>query len=264
MGKPSIFNSDYHRRVKKRKKNIILAVLLCIIVIILLVFVSSGKGNFKKPNFNFNNIFNFSSIKKNSAESVKKPVTKPVAKNTNTAQTKKEEAYPVTLSSGKQIKAVYELKDNSKVFKSISPEDNTINYTISPSGKNIIIFDSKVQNIIYLDNLGSKQDITNAKFVSTSGTAFDKNEILSTRPDYIWCGAPKFIDEDNIAYISQLPWFNKTTKFVWVENVKTKANTRIDNLSGDDVKFESLQGKGLPVVIDGVTKFLSASGNVSQ
>lgn len=260
MAKPSIFNSDYHKRLKNRKRNIIIVVLLCIIAIILLALVSSGKGNFKKPNFNFTKIFNFSSVKKDTPEVIKKPATT----KTNTTNIKKEEAYPITLSNGKQIKVIYETKNNSKVFKSISPEDSTINYTISPSGKNIIIFDSKVQNMIYLDNAGNKHDITNAKYVSTSGTTFDKNTILSTKPDYIWCSFPKFIDENNIAYLSQLPWFNKTTKFVWVENIKTNTNTRIENLSGDDVKFGNLQIKGLPVVTDGVTNFLSPTGSVSQ
>jgi hypothetical protein len=118
--------------------------------------------------------------------------------------------------------------------------------------------------MICMGSDGNKQDITNAKYVSTSGTTFDKNTILSTKSDYIWCSSPKFIDNDNIAYLSQLPWFNKTTKFVWVENLKTKVNTRIENLSGEDVKFESLQSKGLPVVLDGVTKFLSPTGTVSQ
>lgn len=254
MAKPSIFNGDYNRRVRRRKKNIIIAVILCIIVIILLVFSSS-----------LTKVFNFTSIKKSSTDNIKKPATTNTVKsNTNTANIKKEDSYPVTLSNGKQINVVYEIKDSVKTFKSILPKESAVNYTISPTGKNIIIFDDKIQSMIYLDSAGNKQDITNAKYVSTSGTIFDKDKVLSGRPDYIWCSTPKFIDDDNIAYLSQLPWFDKTTKFVWVENLKTKVNTRIENLSGEDVKFESVQSKGLPVVLDGVTKFLSSSGSVSQ
>ena len=265
MAKPSIFNGDYNRRVKRRKKNIIIAVILCIIVIILLVFSSSFKSNFNISKLSLAKVFNFTSTKKSGTDNLKKPdKANTITPKTNTANIKKEESYAITLSNGKQIKAVYDIKDNVKTFKSILPKESAVNYTISPSGKNIIIFDDKIQSMIYMDSEGNKHDITNAAYVSTSGTTFEKDKVLSQRPDYIWCSTPKFIDDDNIAYLSQLPWFNKTTKFVWVENLKTKVNSRIDNLSGENIKFEDAQSKGLPVVLDGVTKFLSPSGSVAN
>lgn len=260
MAKPSIFSSDYHRKMRRRKKFIIIAVILSIIVILLLAFASSVKSNSNKSSFNLSKIFNFSSTKiNNNSDSQKPAVTTP-----NTASTKKEEAYAITLSSGKQIKAVYENKNGAKAFKYISPEDSAVNYSISPSGKNIIVFDDKTQSMIFMDIDGNKQDITNSKYVSTSGTTFDKNTVLAAKPDYIWCSTPKFIDDDNIAYVSQLPWFNKTSKYVWVENLKNKSCTQIQTLTGEDVKLDILQSKGLPVILDGVTKFISANGVVTQ
>jgi hypothetical protein len=72
------------------------------------------------------------------------------------------------------------------------------------------------------DTNGNKEDITNPEYVSSSGTVISKDNQLSSNPNYIWCSSPKFIDDDNIAYISQLPWLNKSSKYIWIENIQIR------------------------------------------
>ena len=38
---------------------------------------------------------------------------------------------------------------------------------------------------------------------------FQRMELLKKHKTYIWSVSPKFIDEDNIAYVSELPWIKK-------------------------------------------------------
>lgn len=91
-----------------------------------------------------------------------------------------------------------------------------------------------------------------------------KNSELSSDPNYIWCSSPQFIDDNNIAYISQLPWIGKTTKYVWIENLNDKSHTVVQNIQGEDLKLDKLTDKGLTVIEDGKTVFLKADGSISE
>ena len=58
--------------------------------------------------------------------------------------------------------------------------------------------------------------------MSSKNEIFSKEEQLKKHPTYIWSITPKFIDEDNIAYVSELPWINeKAVQYIWKVNLKT-------------------------------------------
>lgn len=258
MAKPSIFSKDYENQMRKRKKRISFTILITAIVVI---FVSVYmKGMFKSVSKNevkTKNSITTDKEKAKSTESRKVEATEP-------QKIKKSEGYDVKLSSGKTVSAVYENKNNDITFKSVSPSDSNILYNISPSGKNIIVFDDKAQSIILVDIKGNKQDVTNMQYTSSSGSVTLKNAQLSSQPSYIWCSSPKFIDNDNIAYISQLPWIGKTTKYVWIENLKDRNHSLVQEIQGEDVKLDGLTDKGLTVIEDGKTVFLKADGSISE
>jgi len=264
--KPSIFSRDYEKQMKKRRNKIVLGISISVIIIMFVVV--SMKGIFKNSDKDMGNLKNIVTTDKENIKSteVKNPDVQSSEKIESSEKSKvqKLDGYDIQLGDGKTITVVYEVKNNDKVFKKVIPVENKVLYSISPLGKNIVIFDDKMQNIILVDIYGNKQDITNFQYTSTSGTVITKAAQLSTNPNYIWCSSPKFIDEDNIAYISQLPWIGKTTKYVWIENLKEKTHTFVQGIEGEDLKLESLTDRGLTVNVGGRTVFLTSDGNISE
>lgn len=258
MGKPSIFSRDYEKQMKKRKKRIAFTIFVAIIAG---VFVTvSMKGAVKNLSKDEGKVKSSITTDKNNVKSTESKKLEA----TEQEKTKKTEAYDIQLSNGKTVSAVYETKNNDKVFKNITPAESNTVYNISPSGKNMIVFDEKVQSIILIDINGNKQDVTNPQYTSTSGDVIEKNAQLSSQPNYIWCSSPRFIDDNTIAYISQLPWLGRTTKYVWIENLKDKSNVMVQEIQGEELKLDGLTDKGLTVIEDGKTVFLKADGSISE
>ena len=258
VAKPSIFSKDYENQMRKRKKRISFTIFIATIVVIFATV--SIKGMFKSLSKNEVKTKNSITTDK---EKVKSTESKKV-ETTESEKIKKSEGYDIQLSNGKTVSAVYENKNNDITFKNVSPSDSNVLYNISPSGKNIIVFDDKAQSIILVDIKGNKQDVTNMQYTSSSGSIILKNSQLSSQPGYIWCSSPKFIDNDNIAYISQLPWIGKTTKYVWIENLKDRSHSIAQEIQGEDLKLDGLTDKGLTVTEDGKTVFLKADGSISE
>jgi hypothetical protein len=228
----------------------------------------SMKGTFKNLSKDMEKLKSNIAVDKENVKSteVKSPSMES-SKKVEDSQQKKEQnkqGYDIQLSNGETVTAVYEVKNNDKVFKEVIPMEKKIVYNVSPSGKSMVIYDDKVQSIILLDISGNKQDMTNPQYTSTSGTVITKNDQLSADPKYIWCSSPKFINEDNIAYTSQLPWIGKTTKYIWIENLKEKTHTFVQGIEGEELKLDNLTDRGLTVNVDGRTVFLTADGSISE
>ncbi|MCT8978199.1 hypothetical protein N4T77_16525 [Clostridium sp. CX1] len=264
MVKPSIFSKDYEKQMKRRKRRIVF--IGCLSIIIIVFAVMSVKGIFEEVRKDMTK--NLTTTDKKDVKTIDpKNSEKEEPKKTETKENgkdKKPEGYDIQLSDGKTITAVYEVKDNNKLFKEIAPAENNVSYSMSPSKQRMVVFDNKVQSIILIDVNGNKQDVANPQYTSTSGTVISKDSQLSSQPDYIWCSSPKFIDEDNIAYISQLPWLGKTTKYIWIENLKDKSHILVQGIEGEDITLGDLTDKGVTVTSDGRTVFLDASGNISE
>ncbi|MGO5065186.1 MULTISPECIES: tRNA (guanine-N1)-methyltransferase [unclassified Clostridium] len=266
MAKPSIFSKDYERRMKRRKRRTFFSVIVIILISLVVIFTNNGIG--KKIKISLNQI---KEETKAEEENKNKQQEQKENENKNAATVKKQSEVPkdnnieVQLEDNIKIKLIYiEDSNKNKTIKSIDLNKNNLLYDINPSKNLIVVTNPKTQNI-YLVNLnGEKQDITNKQYTSTSGTTFQKDAILASKQDYFWGVLPRFIDNDNIAYVSQLPWFNKTTKYVWMYNIKNKAHLYNQNISGEDIKFDKLTEKGLTVVSDGKTLFLKADGSVAE
>lgn len=270
MGKPSIFSRDYERIKKKRRRKITVLVVFIMLIILGVVFngnvkvwvgknlnIKSGLSIFKKKD----------KVAKTQAEEKGKDIGKPKVQTAEQAkpQVLEEKGYTITLSSGNQIKLVYEEVNNDKKFKYVSPETSGVVYTINPSGKNIIILDDKNQNLLCCDIDGNQTDITKKEYASESGQIFNKESTLTNNPNYIWHSSPKFIDDGNAAYVSRLPWFNnETTKYVWTVNVKTKEHTYKSKLSGEKVTLGDITDKGLTLVVNDKTYYLKGNGEIQE
>lgn len=268
MGKPSIFSNDYRKKLRRRRILIGLTVVCAVIVVIAICLLT--RNNFKKKITDIKTEFlaqeNNENIQVDKENANKKDLNKQenqIEPPEKPIEEKKEEGYTIDLSNGLKVKVVFEGQGREKEFKYISPLESKIQYDISPNGKLAVIFDDKVQRIKCIDIDGKVTDITRNQYISTSGTVVvNHDEWLQSIPDYIWCAAPKFIDDNNIAYISQLPWLNKSTKYIWITNNQGNNHIYVSSISGEDIRFNGINPKGLEVTIDGNIFYLKSTGEV--
>lgn len=256
MAKPSIFSKDYDRKMKRRKRRIfIVTIVVVVLAIVVAVFsMISLKGLFSNVNKNLTKAQNKQNLKDNLQKS-KSPETK---------QIKQSNSYNVQLSDGKTANVVYEVNNGTRLFKNVTLGDSNATYDISPSQKNVVLYDQKAQSIILLDINGNKQDITNPQYTATDGNVITKSAQLSSNSSYVWCSSPKFIDDNNIAYVSQLPWVGKTTKYVWIESLGNKNHVLVQGIEGENIKMDKVTDKGLTIVVDDKTVYLKPDGSFGE
>lgn len=261
MVKPSIFSKDYQKKMRIRRQKITIFVL--IVMIAALIVFTYGKGYF--------NVLTQKINYKNIAGSDKKSNTVDKNSKKSEADNKKNSipqngSYDVALSSGEKIKAVYDIKDNQKIFKCIEPVSSKAIYSINNDGSRMVIYDKNNQNMILVDADGTLKSITKPDYTSTDGTMnIKKEDELKQNPEYIWCSSPVFVGKENIVYISQLPWFGRTQKYVWIYNAENNTHITVkdpngNDLNGNDLKFNGVTDKGLSITSDNKNYILSYSG----
>ncbi|HEY5560246.1 MAG TPA: hypothetical protein VIK72_00570 [Clostridiaceae bacterium] len=255
MGKPSIFSSRYKKHMKKRKKRSIIFIILLILIIIFLFLLWENSFLHIKV-WVKNNVKYVVSL--TAKKQVKKVIKKSITPTPNIKKDTEENSYSITVGS-EIIQAVYEKKDNSVKFDYITPLDSTVYYRISPDGKKILFFDSKGQIMYLIDSQGKVTDITAKDYISTSGTQFKKEDTIKEKPAFVWATQPVFLDNDNIAYISQLPYIkNDPLLYIWIYNINSGNRISKEVISGYDITFGEITSKGITVVVDSKTKYLNS------
>ncbi|AAK80590.1 hypothetical protein BJV85_001247 [Clostridium acetobutylicum] len=263
MAKPSIFSSDYEKQQRKRKqrRNISIFLLICVIFLVLVYLgFKTNLKNVKVPKLSASSNVSSKTPSKKSGGTIVKDSKKTSSKNSKA----QDESLKVNLPDGKQVSLVCGENNNQRIVKSVDLSGLNGEYNISPSSKNVVIYEKDTQNMFFIDASGVVQDITYKAYTSGSGTTFNKDSILSSNPGYIWGVSPKFVDDNTIVYISQLPWFdNRQSKYVWKFSITDKSYTN-SNLTGNDIKMNSLTDKGIEIVIDGNTTYMKADGTTSN
>lgn len=264
MGKPSIFSSGYQKKMRRRKKRVIIG-LVTIIIVFVIVMIGS-KANLSGIGKTLGNITKGSSTnttkQPNKPKAVAKPQT-PAKKKVAVTKKVDTENFSIAMPSGKQVKVIYDNTKNAKVIKSVENSDPDLDYNINPSSSEVIVFQKSTQDVMLGNSDGTSSNITNVSYVSGNGQTFTKDATLKNNPAYIWVQSPKFIDDNNIAYVTQLPWFNKNDKYIWKYNVQSKTNINT-NVTGLDVKINNITPKGLEIVTDTKTQYLKGDGSLGN
>ncbi len=183
-----------------------------------------------------------------------------------TTTTPAETGFDVKLADGTALKAIYTTSGTTKKFSHVSPKEKNVWYDINPAGDKLLIFDKDAQSILLIDDTGKVTDVTNPSYVSTKGVTTTKESALASNKSYIWCTSPAFISDTKIAYISQLPYFGKTTQYVWTVDITTAKHkgVNISAVSGEKITFGKLEAKGLKIDIDGSVWYITSSGSAVQ
>jgi hypothetical protein len=193
-------------------------------------------------------------------------VTDKTETETKEAETPVEEGFEFKLSDGTAMKAVYTTTGTTKKFESVSPKEKNVYYNINPAGDRIVVFDSAAQSIMLIDGAGKVQDITNPSYTSSKGTVFKKENVLSQYNGYVWCSSPAFISDTKVAYISQLPYFGETSKYVWTVDLSTSNHTAvsINRVKGEKITFGKLEAKGLMINVDEKVFYITPAGSAVE
>lgn len=270
MRRPSIFSKDYEKQIKKRRKKIFLMIIVPIIglsIFLIADFDSMlNKGISIKESVN--NIFTNKSkqdikVEENKTTEVQKPqeVPKPEPEVTEKVDIENE-IFAITLSDGQKISIKYNEVATVKSIEGVS-DSKDISYDISPSEKSIVIQSKLNQDILCVDINKISKDITKKSHTSSKGKAFSKHDKIKEEPNYIWSVMPKFIDEDNIVYVSELPWMNKAaTQYIWKVNLKNNVHTQVKPAKGKSITFKNITSKGLETIIDDKIVYVTSTGEV--
>ena len=272
MSKPSIFSKDYVRKMKKRKRMIILITVISICVVAIIIY----NTNIKK--LDFTNVR--ASIQawvdsgKTEEELAEENINEEVTDDTTEAteeetveEEPKREELTVEANLAEGVKANIKYIDNNGVKEIQSVEvPEGYQYNISPIKDKVLFIDS-AQNMKIVSLDGSIADITKTEYISQAGSTFPKDQILAATPTYTWHGQPKFIDDNKVIYVSELPYFgnNGAKKYVWVYDVLNNTHQTIWNFVGSDITIgDVVPEKGITIVVDGVTYYMNANGEISQ
>ncbi|MPQ44641.1 YncE family protein [Clostridium tarantellae] len=274
MGKPSIFSKNYQKKMKRRKITII--TLIIIIIALGGTFILGNFSNFNvkdkvKYFFNKSKMLNGNLVEKQNKDSENlNTIEQKTNKNINDQNSEKkdiikEKTITSTLSSGDKIYIKYEENSTNSEKTILTVEGNgKYSFDISPDKKKVVVLDDLSQDMKVIDvNLGEK-DITKPSYTTSKGKTYNKEDILKSFPNQIWGIEPKFLDDNNIVYISNLPYFGDGDlyKYIWIFDLNTGEYKVLFNSKGKDIKFNELDINKLIVNIDGIEKVLDASKNL--
>lgn len=265
MAKPSIFSKNYEYKMKKRKKRLAIIIVLAIIAAGVILFNTHIK------NMDFSNL----RAKMQAWVDSDKPVTEnkeEEQKETETEVPKEEEQkepeklyMDINIEDGVVAKVQYEEIEGKKQFVNVEPLDG-VSFNISPS-KDKVLFLDKNQNLKVADINGAVRDITKKEYISQSKMTFPKDQTLASTPTYVWCSQPKFIDDNKIVYVSELPYFQNHGQklYVWVYDLNAGSDTTIWNFVGSQIEVgDIVPDKGITIKVNGAVYYLSSDGTVTQ
>ena len=270
MGKPSIFSREYERKMKRRKRNFIFFSLIIVLL------VGAVAIRFIYDPVNFDNIKvsiqewidsdttqNDEIISENNEINDGSEDTNEISEVAE--ETTSEEYIDIVQSSGNIAKAVYIEENGEMVFTEVRNLDNGVTFDISPSKKKLIISD--VNSVITLYNIdGSNKIVSKDQYVSTSGSVFTKDNTLQSQPEYLWNSNPKFVNDQNIIFVTNRPYFGSAAskQYLWMTDIESEADRVYWDLVASKIEIGAKEEKGLKVTIDGREYFIAEDGSYLQ
>jgi hypothetical protein len=134
---------------------------------------------------------------------------------------------------------------------------------ISPSMNQAVILDQETQDLFLIDLDGTVTDITYKIYKNTRGYTNSKENILNSYDEFVWAEQPKFLDEDTVVYMSQLPWFDDR-RFLYVVDLMPLSHRNFQSVFGRDVVLGERTEMGLSFTKEGRTYYLTPDYKIIQ
>lgn len=260
MRKPSVFSRDYEKRMKKRRK--VLAAIY-ILVFLMLGFIAAM---ITTKSYDFTNLRNRIQTWIDSGNNADNEKAEENVENTEQEQIEEpkveEKNIEIRLGDNRLIVCEYEEKDGKVYYKGIKNAPEGLEVSLSPNKESLLLVDEK-QNIKIFNTKGEETDLTKGSYTAPDGEVFNKDKILETYQEYFWSKEAKFINDEKIAYVSNVPYFGyDLNKYIWIIDIKSKEHKTLWNSKGKDVKLLDIKEKGLEISIDNNVKYLDNNGNI--
>lgn len=241
MGKPSIFNSDYHKIMRKRK--IIFRTVIVVIALgaIFLAYNKSAFTDLKKILADLGGSLNNSNQIQNQKQQEDSPGAGGANHNQDTSSSQgqgKNAAgntlpqvtageFTFTYPNKEVLSITYEKKDNDVKLTGISSDDKGISFSVRDDGKSIVFDNPKINGIwIYnADGTSKRLDPDVYRQVGGEELVFSREYVLRQFNNYIWAARPQFLKDGRIVYQSYIPWFKKKNNiYLWVTDSSGSSN----------------------------------------
>lgn len=272
MRKPSIFSKEYEKKMKRRKRLLIFVIIVATVGVVGGCFMKfqgfpSGIKQkivaiFDKPKESQGNKNNNADENKKNSESHNS--TDDV--NKGKAETSKEEdkEIDISLPSGNTAKVTYKEENGVRMYESVAPLEQGNTFDISPTQHSLALLNGITQQLEIIDQNGNEKDLTLKSYKTRNGQLFPREEIINSFPGYKWCESAKFLNDNKIAYLSNLPWFSNgdLDTYLWIVDTETGNHQTLFNVKGKKVSIGNLTDKGLEVTIDGTMQFLTPEGQL--
>lgn len=264
MGKPSMFSKDYQSKMRRRRFKVVFIILI-VIITIGTIFYSGYISNFieeTKKQYKVNKEKQDKEEQEQIEQETKMKEEALEIDEEKDIKTTEELYYEVKITNGSTVKLIYEEQNQEKKYKFLDINGQKVSFDINPSGKNMIVYEEDTQNLFIYDINGQYVEGTLNSFTSASANKiFDKSAVLEKEPAYIWCGTPKFYNDSKIAYISQLPWFGKEDKYIWILDLNGLSHKNT-NIVGQRLTINGNKDKGLEIDIDGTLNYITIDDTI--
>ncbi|GAA0078346.1 hypothetical protein UT300005_27250 [Clostridium sp. CTA-5] len=269
MAKPSIFSKEYEKRMKKRKRKfIIIFSIVFALAILAIVKVSYSTRNYSDIKQRIQAWIDSDTIPRDDKSEL---VTEDSSKELSIEQDKKtnekteEQVLEIKLASGIVVKATYIEENGQNKFTKLEGTDDFVKFDISPSGKQILILD-KDQTITVYNVNGESKVVSKNEYTSKKGDVFTKEATLLSKPEYLWNSDPKFINEENIIFVSNRPYFGTAAvkQYLWISNIVNDSDSIKWDLAASKIEIDKKEEKGIKIIVDGNIYYVVEDGNIIQ
>jgi len=252
MAKTSIFSSKYHKRQKRKKFIRRTALLVLILAALFLLFRTPITNMVERVR---QNIAEEEKQREEILEQVPTPVETPAEEEPEEPAEPDPVYVTVTLPGGEMFSAELIEENGEKLFEEL---DGTISLEadLSPSRKMMVVLEESTQDLYLVDTEGAVTDITYRTYKNSRGYSASKESILDRTPDFIWASQPKFLDEDTVVYMSQLPWFDER-RFLYIVELNPLSHKNFQRVGGTDVELLERTEMGLKFRIKDVEEVLT-------
>lgn len=261
MSKTSIFSSKYEKR--QRRKRFFRNFLLFLLLVAALILI------FRKPIMEMvekvkQDIAQEEVQKEEILEQLPETVVNEEVE-TPSEEPEEEKVYVTAVLPGSEAVSLQVMEENGAKVFSPDLELPLMETDISPAKNQVVILDSTTQNLFLVDIEGNVTDITYKTYVKKDKTySASKEEIIARyNNEFVWGEQPRFLDEDTVVYMSQLPWFDER-RFLYVVELSPLSHRNFQSVFGTDVVLKALSEKGLAFEKEGKTYYLTADFKIIQ
>ncbi|MBY6929111.1 hypothetical protein [Clostridium botulinum] len=262
MAKPSIFSREYEKRMKRRKRNfLIIFVIISLVITISMIKVLGNVTDYSNVKQKIQAWIDSDSSEKK--EVLPEQVVDEVEKEPELP--KSEESFEITLKNGQKVKAIYVKENEDMKFINIESSDEGLIYDISQSGKKLLILESD-QTITLYNVDGTSQIISKEEYKSSKGDVFTRESTIVSNPQYLWNANPKFVNDDNIIFVSNRPYFGTaaTKQYLWINNISNNSDIIKWDLAAAKIEILEREEKGIKITVDGNIYYIDVNCNIAK